>query len=185
MRVIAGSARSLKLVAPDDKVRPTTDRTKETLFNMISQEIPGAVVLDLFAGSGALGIEALSRGASFAYFSDRYRGSVDCIKKNLQHTKLVEKGKVFLYDYKKTLEHLSSQDIKCDVIFLDPPYNNELEMVSLMTIVEYGLLAEDGIIVVECDIKTVIDESQLDGLEIYKKKEYKTNQFVFIQKEVD
>lgn len=93
MRVIAGSARSLRLEAPDDKVRPTTDRTKETLFNMINGDIPGATVLDLFGGSGSLGIEALSRGAVLAYFSDRYKGSIDCIKKTYNIRNLLKKQK--------------------------------------------------------------------------------------------
>ncbi len=185
MRVIAGSARSLRLEAPDDKVRPTTDRTKETLFNMISDDIPGALVLDLFGGSGGLGIEALSRGAALAFFSDRYKGSIDCIKKNLQHTKLIEKAKVFMYDYKKMLEYLGNEGVTCDIIFLDPPYNEGLEMDALKIIDQMNLVSEDGIVVVESSLETLIDDSVLQGLSIYKSKVFKTNKFTFIQKEVD
>ncbi len=182
MRVIAGSARSLRLEAPSSKVRPTTDRTKETLFNIINSYIPGAIVLDLFGGSGGLGIEALSRGATFAYFSDRYRHSIDCIKNNLQHTKLIEKAKVFMYDYKKMLQYLANEDMKCDLIFLDPPYNENLEMEALMIIDQVNLLSQDGIVVVESSKDTDINDSVLQGLSIYKTKIFKTNKFTFIQK---
>ncbi len=185
MRVISGSARRINLIVPDSNVRPTTDRTKETLFNMINSELPGAIVLDLFAGSGALGIESLSRGAKFCYFGDSYKQSNECIKTNLQHTKLVDKAKVFRYDYIKTLETLSKEEIKCHVIFIDPPYNMEFENSALKLIDEYNLLKDDGIIIIESDIKTIIDDSTLIGFNVYKTKKYKTNKFTFIQKEVE
>ena len=99
MRVIAGTARSLQLKTPaGSDTRPTTDRIKETLFNVLQDEIPYAVFVDLFAGSGAIGIEALSRGASKAYFFETDRRAIDCIEENLKHTKLFEKALVFRQD---------------------------------------------------------------------------------------
>lgn len=185
MRVIAGSARRLQLAAPDEKVRPTTDRTKETLFNIINNELPGANVLDLFAGSGSLGIESLSRGAKYCVFSDTYKESIECIKNNLQRTKLIEKAKVFMYDYVKTLETLSKEDRKFHVVFLDPPYNKGLQMEAIKLIHKYDLLNDDGIIIIESDLKTDINVTELQGYSVYKEKKFKTNKFTFVQIEGD
>jgi len=182
MRVIAGSARSIMLIAPEDKVRPTTDRTKETLFNIIAFSIPGATVLDLFAGSGALGIEALSRGADFCDFVDMYEGSIDCIKKNLSSTKLIDKSRVLKYDYSKACQELWIEQKKYDLIFLDPPYCNNLENEAIVLIVKYNLLSPIGKIIVESDIKESIRMDLFDELEVYKEKVYKTNKFTFIQR---
>jgi len=182
MRVIAGTARSIMLVAPEDKVRPTTDRTKETLFNIIAFSIPGATILDLFAGSGALGIEALSRGALSCDFVDSYEGSIECIKKNLSSTKLIDKSRVLKYDYSKACHELGVEKKKYDLIFLDPPYSRNLETESLALIVTYQLLSPTGKIIVESDIKESIRIDLFDELEVYKEKEYKTNKFTFIQR---
>lgn len=182
MRVIAGSARSINLIAPDEKVRPTTDRTKETLFNMISSYLPGSKVLDLFAGSGALGIEALSRGAAHCDFIDSYLESIQCIKKNLEKTKLIENANVLKYDYKEACKRLSQDNLEYDIIFLDPPYLQGLEMAALNEINTNRLLGEHGIITIESDISTNIDIEQYQGLEIFKTKEYRTNKFTFIRK---
>ncbi len=181
MRVIAGSARRLNLVTPDSKVRPTTDRTKETLFNMIAGEFPGAKILDLFAGSGALGIEALSRGAASCVFCDSYSESIRCIKKNLEHTKLIEKSTVLQYDYVKALEICQKERNKFHVVFLDPPYDQGLERQALEMIHGFGLMEADGIIVVESSLDTVISVEDLTGFNIYKEKRYKTNKFTFIE----
>lgn len=182
MRVIAGQARSIRLEAPEDNVRPTTDRTKETLFNMISFDIPGAKVLDLFAGSGALGIEALSRGAALCDFVDVYNDSIDCIKNNLERTKLIENANIFKYDYTKACIEFGQLNKKYDIIFLDPPYFQGLEGTALTLIVENQLLSDSGIIILESDIKSYLLMLEHEALEIYKTKEYKTNKFTFIQR---
>lgn len=179
MRVIAGSARRLQLIAPADKVRPTTDKYKETLFNVLTDEVIGAVVLDLFAGSGALGIEALSRGASQAYFIDHYKDSIEMIKKNLIHTKLVEKAKVLQYDYSRALQWMSEEKLRFDLVFLDPPYDQGLEQDSLLCIHQYGLMNEGGIVVVESSLLTPVEE--VGNLRIYKEKIFKTNKFTFFE----
>lgn len=182
MRVIAGSARSIQLVAPDEKVRPTTDRTKETLFNMIANAVPGSCILDLFAGSGALGIEALSRGASHCDFIDHFAESIQCIKKNLEKTKLIENATVLKYDYNDACQKLGEEKKQYDLIFLDPPYMMDLETAALKEIVSFDLLAPDGMVVIESDIKTHLDMTLFDTLEVYKSKEYRTNKFTFIQR---
>lgn len=185
MRVIAGTARRLNLIAPMEKVRPTTDRTKETLFNMINNDLPGAQVLDLFAGSGALGIEALSRGAAGCWFFDNYNESIDCIKINLEHTKLIEKARIFKYDYVKAIETLSFEKHKFHVVFIDPPYEKGLQDKSIAKISEYDLLEDHGIIVVESNLMTELNSSMWPKYYIFKEKKYKTNKFTFLKKEVD
>jgi len=185
MRVIAGSARRINLVAPMEKVRPTTDRTKETLFNIINNDLPGAKVLDLFAGSGALGIEALSRCAEECWFFDNYKESIECIKINLEHTKLIEKARIFKYDYVKAIQTLKFEKRKFHVIFIDPPYNKGLQDKAIALIGDYDLLEENGIIVVESTVKTVLNSSMWPKYFAFKEKKYKTNKFTFLQNEVD
>jgi 16S rRNA (guanine966-N2)-methyltransferase len=182
MRVIAGQARSIPLEAPEDKVRPTTDRTKETVFNIIAKHIPGAYVLDLFAGSGALGIEALSRGAQQCDFVDIYNESIRCIKNNLEKTKLIENAQILKYDYNKACIELGLMHKKYDIIFLDPPYSMGLEVASLKLIQTNQLLSEHGIIIIESHSETSVGMDEVSELEIYKVKEYKTNKFIFIQR---
>ena len=121
MRVISGSARGTVLHSIEDiKTRPTLDRVKESLFNMIQKDIEDSVVLDLFAGSGAIAIEFLSRGASQVYVCDNNPKAVEMIKKNLQKTHLEQRAKVYCKDYKECLKDI--QKIQFDIIFLDPPY---------------------------------------------------------------
>ena len=120
MRVITGTARGRKLETLDGlDVRPTTDRVKEAMFSSIQFEIEGATVLDLFAGSGQLGIEALSRGANKCFFADNSASSVAVVKKNLQTTKLTDQAVVSLSDYKT---FLSTVNANFDIVFIDPPY---------------------------------------------------------------
>ncbi|MGF7001689.1 16S rRNA (guanine966-N2)-methyltransferase [Lachnospiraceae bacterium PFB1-21] len=177
MRVIAGSAKSLKLkTAPGLETRPTQDRIKETLFNMISQFLIDAKFLDLFAGSGGIGIEALSRGAREAVFLDKNKVCTSIIKENLEHTHL--EGKVLTGN---VLMELSSLEGPFDIIFMDPPYNLELEKQVLEYLANSNLINEEGLIIVEADLHT--DFSYLDQLSmrVIKEKRYKTNKHVFIE----
>ena len=120
MRVITGTARSKKLVTPKGlDVRPTTDMVKEAVFSAVQFEIEGATVLDLFAGSGQIGIEALSRGANSAVFLDKSRDSIAAVKENLKNTELMDKATVLQMD---SLAFLQSTQQKFDFIFIDPPY---------------------------------------------------------------
>ena len=162
MRVIAGSARSMPLrTVKGMDVRPTTDRTKETLFNMIQFRIPGCRFLDLYAGSGSIGIEALSRGASCACFVEKDRRTQNLIIENLTFTKLIDKAELLRGDVQSVLPALEKKD-PFDIIFMDPPFNHGLEKLTLEYLAGSTLPAEDGIIIVEADPKT--DFSYLSGL---------------------
>ena len=181
MRVIAGKARSLKLKTIDDmSTRPTTDRIKETLFNMLNPYIPGARFLDLFAGSGAIGIEALSRGAESATFVENNRKCVDCIKDNLKHTKLMDDAVVLNKTAQMALEELRNKE-PFDIIFMDPPYDNLYEKDILYRLQDYGMVNEDTIIIVEASLDTDFGYIDDIGYEIFKNKVYKSNKHVFIR----
>lgn len=184
MRVIAGEARRLILKVPEGKdVRPTTDRTKETLFNVLNRYISNSIVLDIFSGSGAIGIEALSRGAVKAFFVENNQEAIECIEYNLNHTKLIEKSQLMKYDYSKALKILNNDKVKFDVIFLDPPYNKGLEEKTISDIVSLDLLKDNGIIVCESSIDTSFSfVDKYNHYYIDKEKEFKTNKFTFINK---
>lgn len=182
MRVIAGTARSmpLKTVRGMD-VRPTTDKTKETLFNVLQTEVPGCRFLDLFSGSGGIAIEALSRGADFAVLVEQSKKALGCIRENLVFTKMDAYAKVYGCDVLTALRQMEGQEA-FDIIFMDPPYNQELEKEVLEELLDSSLADKDTVIVVEASLST--DFSYLEGLgyQIYKSKKYKTNQHVFLQK---
>ena len=147
MRVIAGSARGITLKTPDGmQTRPTADRVKEAMFSIIHFDIPGARVLDLFGGTGQLGIEALSRGASCATFVDQSDKACRLIGENLRRTKFENAGKVVRGDY---MEYLSRCREQYDIIFLDPPYAEVFLENALKRITEIDILRSGGIIVAE------------------------------------
>ena len=147
MRVITGKARGVQLKTPEGlTTRPTADRVKEALFSIINFDIPGAKVLDLFGGTGQLGIEALSRGAASATFVDAGEPACRLIRENLRRTKLEADGKVIRSDY---LEYLNRCREKFDIIFLDPPYAEVFLENALKRITEIDILQSGGIIVAE------------------------------------
>lgn len=149
MRVISGSARGLKLTAPAGlDTRPTLDRVKEALFNILAPELRGARVLDLFAGSGALGIEALSRGGDGAVFVDSAGAARDAVKKNLAAARLEDRAEIVAGD---ALDYLRRCGGKFDLIFLDPPYGGGLYEKALGLIAGRGLLAPGGAVAAEWD----------------------------------
>ena len=145
MRVISGSARGTVLHSIEDiSTRPTLDRVKESLFNIIQNDIEDNTVLDLFAGSGAIGIEFLSRRAKQVYFCDKSSKAVAMIEKNLKKTKLKEKAIVYNKDYIDCINTV--KNIKFDIIFLDPPYKEEFALDAIEKISNLQLLKDDGII---------------------------------------
>ncbi len=147
MRVITGKARGVVLKTPDGmKTRPTADRVKEALFSIIQFDIPTAKVLDLFGGTGQLGIEALSRGASSAVFVDAGEDACKLIRENLRRTRLESFAKVIRSDY---LQFLKSNKETFDIIFLDPPYAEVFLENALKMITEIDILQSGGIIVTE------------------------------------
>ena len=167
MRVISGKYKGKSLIGFNiDGTRPTMDRVKESLFGMIQNKLKNSIVLDLFAGSGSLGIEALSNGASQAYFIDNNIELINIIKKNTNG--MNDKIHIMKSDYKSALELFKNSNIKFDIIFLDPPYKLNLITDCLDIIVNYNLLNEDGIIV--CEYEN--EEIKNDNLKLIKDKKY-------------
>lgn len=182
MRVIAGSARSLKLVTPrSGATRPTTDRIKETLFNMIQFDIADATFLDLFAGSGGIGIEALSRGAKKCVFVDNDKEAGSCITQNIEHTKFTEQATYLKQDTFVALQMLEYKE-HFDIVFMDPPYNQELEKRVLEYLTMSSLIDTDTLIIFEADIHTDISYLDSLGYTLEKEKRYKTNKHVFVRR---
>lgn len=180
MRVIAGTARSLPLRTPDGMdTRPTTDRVKETLFNILQPHVPGSVFLDLFSGSGAIGIEAISRGAAKAYFVENASKAISCIQQNLSFTKFEDRGIVIRQDAFAALSGIREERV--DIIFMDPPYDQEYEkrVLSLLRLKPY--VTEDTMIVVEARLHTPFDYLREFGYEVIKEKRYKTNKHLFLR----
>ena len=182
MRVIAGKARRINLcTVPGLETRPTTDRTKETLFNVLNPYLYDANFLDLYSGSGAIGIEALSRGARQAVFVEKNPAAIECIKKNLNNTKLQELAKLLSMDVTTALSNLEKKGETFDLIFMDPPYNHDFEKQVLLKLDQTNLVTEDTIIIVEASLDTKFDYLENTRFEVYRTKEYKTNKHVFIE----
>jgi 16S rRNA (guanine966-N2)-methyltransferase len=150
MRVIGGELRGKKLhcLAGRD-IRPTADRLREAIFNILGEEVRGARVLDLFAGTGALAIEALSRGARSAVLIDRSRAAVKLIRRNLAACRLDERTRVICWDIRRDLNCLSSRPCGFDLVFMDPPYGRDSVMPALDVLLASGVLAENACLVVE------------------------------------
>ena len=184
MRVIAGKARSLHLKTIEGlDTRPTTDRIKETLFNMINDELYGASFLDLFSGSGGIGIEALSRGARKAVFVESSRKAAACIQENLKFTRLASDGEVLVMDVFRALDLLAVRGESFSVIFMDPPYDHELEKQVLLALQGRSFVDEDTVIIVEASKHTDFSYVEEYGYRIARRKEYKTNLHLFLQKQ--
>ncbi len=182
MRVIAGSAKRLQLKTIEGMdTRPTTDRIKETLFNMIAPSLYDCRFLDLFAGSGGIGIEALSRGAKEAVFVEKNPKAVSCIKENLKYTKLDTNAQVMATDVLSALARLRGTSV-FGIIFMDPPYNHNLEKQVLASLNDSNLVDEDTLLIVEASKETMFDDVEALGYSIIKEKIYKTNKHVFLEK---
>lgn len=183
MRVISGKARGTKLSSIESlSTRPTLDRVKESLFNIIQNNLKGAVVLDLFAGSGQLGIEALSRGADKAYLCDINRDAVKMIKQNLEKTKLKDKAVIINEDYKKALRTLNTNE-KFDIIFIDPPYKEDIAVDSIIDIIHESRLKENGIMIIETDeIERDLREiNKIENIKIIDQRKYGRASLIFIK----
>ena len=155
MRIISGKARGTKLYTLDGTAtRPTLDRVKESLFNIIQNDIEDSTVLDLFSGSGAIGLEFLSRGAKRAVLCDSSKDAIKIIKQNVQKTHFEEKVEIYNMEFTKLVERLQNQ--KFDITYIDPPYATDFIKISLEKIIEYKLVNENTKIIVETDDETRI-----------------------------
>ncbi len=186
MRVIAGKARSMPLKAlKGPSVRPTTDRIKETLFNILMPDIPGSRFLDLFAGAGAIGIEALSRGAEEAWFVEKSKEACGIIRANLDFTKLGECAHILTRDVSDAVLELNGKGA-FDVIFMDPPYGNGYGQQILSLLSRTDLADEYTIIVLEEDLSDDLNEGDvISGFEITRIKKYRSNRHIFLKRKAD
>ena len=183
MRVIAGIARSVPLITPRGlETRPTSDQIKETLFNMLQGYTEGANFLDLYAGSGQIGIEALSRGAEFAAFVEKSDEAVKCIKANVDKTKFADKSMILKLEVLSGIRALELEKKRFDIVFLDPPYNQGLEQGILTALVGSAILNDEVIIIVEASKNTDFSFVDYLGLKIVKDKIYKNNRHLFLRK---
>lgn len=172
MRIIAGTWKSKRLISPNtEKTRPTLDRVKEAVFSMISKDIPGATVLDLFSGTGNLAIEALSRGAKFCYINDIDNNALKTIFSNIKLTNYEECVKISKKEYAKCIKGLESENISIDLIFLDPPFGAKYESNCLGLISKSSIINGNTKIILETDKDTLFDEN-IAGLELSAKKIY-------------
>ncbi len=184
MRIISGNNRGTKLnTLEGTDTRPTLDRVKEALFSKINYDLIDSYILDLFSGSGALALEALSRGAKKAYLCDNSNKAINIINQNIQKTKMENKTVVLNKDYKKALENLKNIDIKFDIIFLDPPYKTDYNIEAVKLILEYDLLNLSGTMVIETDIPNeILAELEKFSIDIYDVKRYGRVTLIFVRR---
>lgn len=181
MRVIAGKARSMPLKAPEGMdTRPTTDRIKETLFNILQYDIPDCVFVDCFSGSGGIGIEALSRGAKKAYFIENAAKPLACIQDNLRFTKLSGQAVILKQDAVSALGNIFESHV--DIFFMDPPYGKEQENRVLEALSRMKYMDEESLIIIEEALETDLEsEAGRLGYFVERVKCYKTNKHVFLR----
>ena len=182
MRVISGSARGLRLRAPAGlETRPTADRIKETLFNVLAPDLYDLVFLDLFSGSGGIGIEALSRGAAHCVFVDNSPASREIITGNLKAARLSEKAEIMATDVFSALALIEKTGVSFDIIFMDPPYNSGLYEPVLEKILSSHILKKDGLIVVERSAS--LPPPDVTGYTLIKEKSFRTAVLTFLELE--
>ncbi len=168
MRIIAGEAKGRKLIVPKNlDIRPTGDRVKESIFNMISPYVGGAVVVDVFAGTGNLGLEAISRGAEKVYFVDSSPLSLEMVKENISITGFSEQSSIIKGHYERALKDIPQ---KADIFFLDPPYNKGYVMDCVRCISSYEKVSHEGILVIEHNKEEVPDK--YEKFQLIKRKRY-------------
>lgn len=173
MRIISGNNKGKRLFAPKDmSVRPTSDKIKEAIFNMIGYIDEESTVLDIFAGTGNMGIEFLSRGAKSCYFVDSSHKSISFVKRNISDCKLESKSNIFVADYEKAIKMLGKQNLKFDYIFADPPYHLNCTKNIIELIFTNDLLEKDGLLIIECDKSEKMFENVEQNMLEYKEKIY-------------
>lgn len=182
MRVIAGKARRLILKStPGFDTRPTSDKIKETLFNILQPDIPGSCFLDLFSGSGGIGIEALSRGSKSCVFVENNAKAVRVIRENLQHTGLEEYALLIPSSVLSAIHELKVRGFRFDIVYMDPPYHAGFEEPVLNALSSSGIITPDSIVIVEADIRNTLSFIENSDFSVVRNKVYKTNQHYFLK----
>lgn len=181
MRIISGTARGTKLYTLEGQAtRPTLDRVKESLFNIIQNKIPNSIFLDLFSGSGAIGLEAASRGAEKAILCDKSKDAINIINKNIEKTHLREKTEIYNLDYELVLKTKIKKHI--DIVYIDPPYDSDFAIKSMKQIVENNLFDENSIIIIETDNdKKLLENLKKIEVEITDKRKYGRAVLIFLK----
>lgn len=162
------------------ETRPTQDKIKETLFNILQMQVPGAVFLDICAGSGGIGIEAVSRGAKRAYFIENGREAVSCIQKNLHKTGFEEQAVILRQDAVAALRHVHEKEV--DLVYLDPPYKSDLARRVITALDAQPYITENTLIVVETNLESDFSFVDETGFEIYREKDYRGNRHLFLRR---
>lgn len=181
MRIISGTARGTKLYTLEGKdTRPTLDRVKESLFNIIQDEIANAIFLDLFSGSGAIGLEAASRGAKKVILCDKSKEAIRIINKNIEKTHLKERVELYNVDYEQLLK-TKIQD-KLDIIYIDPPYDSDFVIKSIKMIIQKNIIHENTKIIIETDDEQkVLKQLEQLNVEIIDKRKYGRAILIFLR----
>lgn len=185
MRIIGGKHRGTKLYTLEGtNTRPTLDRVREAVFNIIQLKVPKATVLDLFAGSGAFGLEAISRGASEVILCDKSKEAIHIIEQNVEKLKSDRPIQIIHKDYEVALESLNQQHEKLDMVFLDPPYATDFAVIASQKILQLELLKENGIIIIETDRKKEVVQKieQLNVFDMYDQRKYGRAEILFLRK---
>jgi 16S rRNA (guanine966-N2)-methyltransferase len=183
MRIITGIAKGRKILAPEGMdTRPTSDRVKESVFNIISKKVYGARVLDLFSGTGNLGLESLSRGADWCTFIEKNKNTHKILIENINNLGFKDKSQVYNNDAFEVIEMIGKNTTKYDIIFLDPPYSKGLIEKAILKIDEINLINSDGIIMSEYDENDVIPEA-INNFKIYRTEKYGRTKISFWNKE--
>lgn len=183
MRIISGKARGTKLYTLEGlTTRPTLDRVKESIFNIIQSKIQDSTVLDLFAGSGAIGLEMISRGASKAILCDKSKDAIEIIEKNIEKTHMKDKVELYNLDFENCIDKVKT--IKFDIIYLDPPYNTNYISKALNKIVDLDIVKQEGLIIVETDDEPrILKEIDKIKVKIVDKRKYGRATIIFLNKE--
>ena len=181
MRIISGTARGTKLYTLEGKTtRPTLDRVKESLFNIIQNEIPNSIFLDLFSGSGAIGLEAASRGAKKVILCDKSKDAIKIINKNIEKTHLNEKVELYNLDYELLLKTKIKENL--DIVYIDPPYDSDFAIKSIECIIEKDLIDENSIIIIETDDEEkILKNLKKIEVEITDKRKYGRAVLIFLK----
>lgn len=180
MRIISGTARGTKLYTLEGlQTRPTLDRVRESIFNIIQNKLLDSVFLDLFSGSGAIGLEAVSRGAKKAILCDNSRDAIKVIEKNVKKTHLEDKVELYNIDYKMLLKNKIKE--KVDIVYIDPPYDSDFALKSIELMINQKILNEKSIIIVETDKKDKIEDILELPIELIDRRKYGRAEIIFLK----